>query len=99
MPRFSTMTSITQSTSESLSKSSSMLPAEMSEALRGCVSISGFDLAICLIAAFAMALRSPPSLTMSSKSTWQPAFAACAAIPAPITPLPMTATRSMGLDK
>ena len=75
MSRFSTITSITQSTSESFSKSSSMLPAEMSEALRGCVSISGFDLFICWMAALAMALRSSPSLTMSSSRTLQPVLA------------------------
>ena len=75
MSRFSTITSITQSISESFSKSSSMFPALMSLALRLCVSISGFDLAICSIADLAMALRSLPSLTMSRSRTSQPALA------------------------
>ena len=92
------MTSITQSTSESLSKSSSILPELISFALRLCISISGLDFIICSIAALAMALRSSPSLAMSNSRTLHPALAQWAAIPAPITPLPMTATLCIELD-
>ena len=97
--RFSIITSTTQSKSLSCSKSSSIFPGFILLAFRLCISISGFDLCIIWMAFRASALLSCSSLdTISRRRTSQPAFAQWAAIPAPITPLPMTATFSIVLD-
>ena len=91
--RFSIITSITQSQSINLCKSSSIFPGVISLEFFLCMSISGLDLCIYFIAFLAIILRSDDSSsTISSKRTSQPAFAQWAAMPEPITPLPMTAT-------
>ncbi len=93
MSRFSITTSITQSISFSFGRSSSMFPGVIRPALLLCISISGLDFGIRPMAPLAMALLSSASLgKTSSRRTSHPALAQCAAIPAPITPLPMTAT-------
>ncbi len=95
---FSTITSITQSKSFNFDKSSSIFPGLINLAFFFSINISGLDLCIFLIASFAIIFLSEELFgTMSSKRTSHPAFAQWAAIPEPITPLPITATFFIGL--
>ena len=73
-----------------------MFPTSIRRAARRCMNAGGRDFARRSTAARATAERSGPSpAATSSRSTLAPALASWAAIPPPITPEPMTATRSM----
>ena len=104
--RFSTMTSIIQSTSFNFSRSSSKFPASISDKLFFVVSGAGFCFTNFCKALDANLFRTPLSSnvspfffsssvnspgTISRSSTGIPMFARWAAIPDPITPEPKTA--------
>ena len=96
MARFSTTASIIQSQSCSLVRSSSTLPMLISRALFGCMNGAGSACCNLAKAVCAITLRSVAfGGTMSSNNTAIPALARCAAIPAPMTPAPITAALRM----
>src|SRR5882757_7240272 len=74
-----------------------MLPAVTSFAARADMKGAGSVFSIFAIADSARTLRlAAPSGTISSSSTGTPALAICAAIPAPMTPAPMTVAFRIG---
>ena len=86
-------TSTIQSHSATLPRSSSRLPTVTSLAARSDMNAAGSVFNILATAPAATAFRSFASFgTMSSSRTGTPALATCAAMPAPITPEPRTAT-------
>src|ERR1022692_3302842 len=86
-----------QSLSASIARSSSMLPAVTSFAARADMNAAGSVFSIFATALSASTLRFvAPSGTISSSSTGTPAFANCAAMPAPMTPAPMTVALRIG---
>ncbi len=91
--RRSMTASTIQSHLASLSRSSSILPHVISFATRLDMNGAGSVFSILATAPSATALRfSDPSGTISSNRTGVPELAIWAAIPAPITPAPITAT-------
>ena len=85
--------SMIQSQSASSARSSSRLPGVMSFAREAAMSGDGLVFFSFSMAPIANELLPPgPSCAMSSSTTGMPAFATCAAMPAPITPEPRTPT-------
>jgi len=98
--RFSTTTSMIQSISAILSKSSSKLPIEIRSISFFCINKEGLDPKTASRPAFAIRFLAAGSFfsasfkskgTMSSSNVLTPAAASKAAIPPPITPEPITA--------
>ncbi len=93
----SMIASTTQSHSAMRSRWSSILPVSTSLAAALDMNGAGSVLSIFSTAPLATASRSAsPGLTMSSSSTGVPLLATWAAMPAPITPAPMTQTFLIG---
>src|SRR5579859_5887745 len=93
MSRRSITASTIQSHSASKSRSSSVLPVVTSLAAFLLMKAAGSAFSSLATAPSAMTLRlAAPSGTISSSTTGMPALATWAAIPAPMTPAPMTAT-------